>query len=255
MKPLAKQILSWILPKRCLKCGDIVAEDGGGLCGDCWSHLTFISDPQCKCCGYPFEVSLNNLPGDMYCAPCLDQKPLYRAARSALIYNEHSKPILLRFKHGDATYQAPILSQWMKGADPDLFHPQKILVPVPLHWTRLFKRRYNQAALLAKNLQNQTQNEVILDGLIRTKATQSQGHLSPQDRVKNVKKVFKVNEKRLSKIQNQDIILVDDVLTSGATVEECTRTLLEAGAKSVDVLTLARVVRPEHMLLNKKDVS
>lgn len=178
----------------------------------------------------------------MVCAPCLTHPPIYTQARSALVYDSVSKKLLLPFKHGDATYLAPALGKQMALVSYEILNKTDCLTPVPLHWKRLFKRRYNQAALLAQHLEKFSQGSLILDLLNRSKNTQPQGHLSKKQREENVHKVFSVNPKYATLLKGKSVTLVDDVLTSGATLNACSKALRRAGVKDVYALTLARVV-------------
>jgi len=178
----------------------------------------------------------------MVCAPCLTHPPIYTQARSALVYDGVSKKLLLPFKHGDATYLAPALGKQMALVSYEILNKTDYITPVPLHWKRLFKRRYNQAALLTQHLEKFSQGSLILDLLSRSKNTQPQGHLSKKQREENVHKVFSVNPKYATLLKGKSVTLVDDVLTSGATLNACAKALKRAGVKDVYALTLARVV-------------
>ena len=237
LKTTASRVLNLILPPLCLSCRGPIA-DTGAVCGTCWQELRFIGDPQCSCCGFPFEIDYG---GDTLCAKCHEQKPDYDMARAALVYNDMSRNLILALKHGDQWHGVPAFGQWLSRAATD-FAAVDIIVPVPLHWTRLFRRKYNQAALLAKALAKNNSARMVLDGLIRQRSTQSQGTFRRKGRFRNVENVFAVHPARLAAVQGKSVLLVDDVLTTGATIQACTKTLLKAGAASVQVVTLARVV-------------
>lgn len=233
-----------VLPPRCPVSGEIV--DGPGLVSPAvWASLSFISAPYCAACGMPFEFTTDS--AGMMCGACLADPPVYGHARAALTYDDASRELILGFKHGDQTQNVLSFVPWMKQAGADLWTAADVLMPVPLHWTRLLKRRYNQSALIAQGLARATCKPVLLDGLRRVRATPTQGHLKPDERKKNVKKAFIVPPKRRAQITDKNVLLIDDVYTTGATVNECARALQEAGAKNVDVLTLARVVKPVRM--------
>jgi len=202
--------------------------------------MRFITAPQCACCGLPFEF---DAAVGMICGACADRTPFFDQARAVLVYDDASRQIVLRFKHADQTDLAPIMAGWMKTSAAKLLNDCDLLVPVPLHWTRLFKRRYNQSAMLALNLAKISNRPVKPDVLVRKKRTPSQGHLSPKQRRKNVQGVFSVAPKLKSMIKGRRILLIDDVYTTGATVDACAKTLLDAGAHAVDVLTFARAVK------------
>ncbi len=236
------QAVDAILPPRCVVTGDIV-DAQGMISGQAWSRLDFIARPFCGRCGFPFDFVVED-DGQAECPSCLVFPPSYRSARAALKYNEHSRDMILGFKHADKTYAAKAFRPWLLRAGKEILEQADMLVPVPLHRWRLVRRRYNQAALLAREIGRATSLPVLVEGLERIRATPSQGHLKAKERYKNVRKAFVVPQRYKTRIQGMSIVLVDDVLTTGATVQECTKALLQAGAAHVDVLTLARVVRP-----------
>lgn len=232
-------ILDILLPPRCLRCG-ILVKTNSGLCGTCWNKIHFVDIPFCNCCGLPFEV---NVGPDTLCGPCLSTTPLFERARSAMIYDKNSRPLLLAFKHGDRTDMTPVLATWMARAGIELLHDADIIVPVPLYWTRLFSRRFNQAALLAWKIA-QTHSLVYLpQGLIRVRHTASQGYQSRLSRAHNLRGAIQIRQTDKEKFHNRRVLLIDDVLTTGATVNACAYTLRNAGASAVDVLTIARTIR------------
>jgi ComF family protein len=161
-----------------------------------------------------------------------------------LRYDEASKELILRFKHADRTGSAPAFAAWLQRAGAELLAEADVLAPVPLHWSRLLARRYNQAALLARELARLTGKPAIQDLLVRRRRTPSQGGLGAAGRERNVSGAFHVHPRHAARIKGQRVLLIDDVLTTGATVSACSRTLRRGGATAVDVLTLARVVRP-----------
>jgi ComF family protein len=232
-------LLDSLLPPRCLGCSKETLASVS-LCLDCWSQLSFISRPHCAHCGLPFELEAE--PGAL-CGECLRRPPPYRRGRAALRYDEGSRRLILRFKHADRTESARLFAGWLGLAGAELLEEADILVPVPLHWRRLLARRYNQAALLSQGLARRSGLPCVPDLLQRRRATASQGRKSRSQRQRNVAGAFRVNPKRASAIQGRRVLLIDDVFTTGATLEACTRTLLRAGAGGVDVLVLARVVR------------
>jgi ComF family protein len=238
LTPAGRLLLDAVLPPRCLGCGAAVAEPGA-LCATCWPGLSFITPPWCARCGYPFDYD----PGpDALCAGCIASPPPYRRGRAALRYDEASRRLVLAFKHGDRTEMAPALTRWLAGA-ADL-SAIDLIAAVPLHWRRLFVRRYNQAALLALGLARLAGKPAIPDLLLRRRATPSQGHLGALARRRNVAGAFAVNPVRRPALAGRRVLLVDDVMTSGATVAACSRVLLREGAAAVDVLAVARVIRP-----------
>lgn len=237
------RIIDFILPPRCIVTGDVV-ERQGQISATAWGALNFISPPQCRRCGFPFEFSEERAEGEAVCGACLKVAPIYHQARSALVYDDASRNIILGFKHGDQTQSTPCFVPWLNQAGKDLLDKADILMPVPLHRWRLLRRRFNQSALIVKHLSMNSKIPFILNGLERVRATPTQGHLRVKERQKNVKNAFVVPEEVIPQIQGKRIILVDDVFTTGATVNECAKALLGNGAGIVDVLTLARVVKP-----------
>lgn len=237
---LAGRLLDALLPPQCLSCATPVAEPGN-LCGACWEQVTFLGAPQCAACGQPFAFD----PGpDVLCGACHRNRPRIDRARSVVQYNDASKPMVLAFKHADRTDSAPAFARWMVRAAPRLVSEADLIVPVPLHWTRLWRRRFNQAALLAKRLGALSGTPVDGLALKRKKRTQSQGHLTRSQRRRNVAGAFQVASHAKARLCGKRILLIDDVMTTGATADACAKALLAAGARAVDLLTLARVVRP-----------
>ncbi|MCC6598127.1 MAG: ComF family protein [Alphaproteobacteria bacterium] len=228
-----------VLPPRCVVSGAEVDRQGV-IAPDIWASLNFIAEPQCAACGGPFEFEIE--AGGL-CAPCLVERPVYETARAALKYDDYSRGLILGFKHGDRTQAAPAFVPWMKAAGHKMLAQAECLIPVPLHRGRLLARRYNQSALIAQALSKNTGIPTFVDALERVRATPPQGHMNIKDRRRNARKAFAVNPKRAGLIAGKTIVLIDDVYTTGATVQECTRILLKSGAQAVHVLTLARVVK------------
>jgi ComF family protein len=243
LAPALRKSASWlldaILPPRCLKCGEIVA-DPGSLCGQCWPALRFLGEPCCACCGLPFEFEMG---AGSLCAACIADRPLYSRARSALVYDDASRELVLRFKHADRIDGAATFAGWMARAGAELVAAADIIAPVPLHRWRLVRRRYNQAAVLANAIGRSRGKLVVPDLLVRRRATASQGHLGRGQRQRNVAGAFALHPRRGQVAAGARILLIDDVLTTGATAAACARVLRKAGAADVDLLVLARVVR------------
>ncbi len=241
VQTLIQQAVDTVLPPRCIITGEIVDQQGM-VSPKAWSQLNFIAKPQCECCGIPFEFE--SFEG-MTCTQCLDRPPLFETARGALKYDDASRHMILRFKHADQIHSVLAFVPWMEKAGAKMLAQADYLMPVPLHRWRLLSRRYNQSALISLALSKKTKVPSIVDGVLRIRATKVQGFMKAADRHKNVKKAFVVNPKRAAQIDGKSIVLIDDVYTTGATVKECAKTLINAGAARVDVLTLARVVRDE----------
>jgi ComF family protein len=232
-------LLDIVLPPRCLKCG-VTVDAVGALCATCWPEVAFLAPPHCAACGLPFEFDLG---ADALCGACARERPVFDRARAAFRYDDGSKDLILRFKHADRTDSAPAFARWMARAGEALLADADLVTAVPLHWTRLFMRRYNQAALLAAALGQLAGKPAVNDLLVRRKRTPSQGGLGAAGRRRNVVGAFTVHPRHRALVGDKRVLLVDDVLTTGATVSACVSVLLRAGAQAVDVLTLARVVR------------
>jgi len=233
-------LLDLLLPPRCLGCGTPVTTQGR-LCAGCWASLAFLGPPQCRICGYPLPHALPEAP---LCGACAADPPAYDRARAAFRYDERARGLILAFKHADRTDIAPAFGRWLARAGAELVVDAEVIAPVPLHRWRLLKRGYNQAAILATALGRESGQRVAPDLLQRTRATRSQQGLSGRARANNVTQAaFRVHPWHAARIEGRRVLLIDDVLTTGATIGACARVLRRAGAAGVDVLTLARVVR------------
>ena len=232
-----------VLPPRCPITGDLV-DMQGTISPQAWREISFIAAPYCDCCGIPFEFAVSASAGDVLCAACLKERPEYTRARAAMAYDDASRDFVLGFKHGDQTHAVVAMVPWLKLAGGDLWARADFILPVPLHRWRLLRRRYNQSGLIAQAMAKEAGRACLIDALIRTRATPTQGHLKANARAENVRSAFTVSEKARGKIKGKNLILIDDVYTTGATVRECAKVLMKAGAAEVNVITLARVIRP-----------
>ena len=239
VKRLGEFCLDLLLPPRCLACAEQVGAPHA-LCAACWNRLTFLGAPCCARCGLPFAYEMGT---DALCGGCAREPPAYDRARSALRYDEGSRGLVLAFKHGDRLQGVVAFAEWMRRAGEGLLAEADLLLPVPLHWTRLLRRRYNQSALLARAIARLSGVAYAPDWLRRRRRTASQGEFGPIGRRRNVQSAFQLHAKR--SVRDLHVVLVDDVLTTGATVEECARVLRRAGARRIDVLTLARSLRTD----------
>jgi len=226
------------LPPLCPSCREPTA--GGGLCGSCWSRLTPIERPYCERLGIPFVYDPG--PGALS-AEAISDPPAYRRARAAVRFDGVARDIVHALKYGDRQDLAPMMGRWMARAGGELLADADGLVPVPLHWRRLWARRFNQSALLAQVLATAQEGVPVVDSaLCRVKATAQQVGLKQTERLVNVQGAFQVAPEARGAVLGRRLVLVDDVLTSGATADACARALLRAGAVQVDVLVFARVV-------------
>lgn len=211
------------------------------LCASCWGQVQFIAEPMCASCGMPFEFEVE--PGAV-CGVCAATDRPTRRQRAVVAYDDGSRGLILAFKRSDRTDAAGTFGAWMVRAGGVLLEDRPLLVPVPLHWTRLFSRRYNQAAMLALAVARRADADVAVDALVRRKRTPKLGTSGPQARAETVRGAFAVARRWRKRIDGRTILLIDDVYTTGSTTNACARALRQAGAGPIDVLTLARVVRP-----------
>lgn len=232
-----KLALDVALPTLCVACRDPV--DGEGVCAGCWAKLSFIAPPFCPRLGIPFVYD----PGpDMQSMEAIANPPAYTRARAAVRYDDVARTLVHALKYQDRTDLAPAMGRWMARAGRELLEDADLLIPVPLHWRRGWSRRYNQSGALARIVEQQTGVKVAAEALRRIRRTEQQIGLSRPQRATNVQGAFKVAPDRQHLIAGRRVVLIDDVLTSGATVDACARALLRAKAASVDVLVFARVV-------------
>ncbi len=232
--------LDFLFPPLCVSCRARVSEPHS-LCAQCWRAINFLDGPVCHKCGTPFDVDPG---GETVCGACHLKPHDFAMARAVMRYDEASKPLILRFKHSDRLEYAPAFVRWLERSGRALLAETDLIVPVPLHRWRLWTRRYNQAAVLAEKLSRLSSKPWDALALIRKRSTPSQGAMpSAKARRRNVLGAFRVAPKAADKIKGRTILLVDDVVTTGATLDACTRALKRAGAARVYALTLARVVR------------
>lgn len=225
------------LPPLCPSCREPVG--GGGLCAACWSKLNFIARPYCERLGTPFPYDPG--PG-LLSVEAIAHPPAYARARAAVHYDEIARTLVHALKYGDRLDLAPLIGRWTARAGAELLAEADAIVPVPLHWRRLWARRFNQSAALAQVIAQESGVAVLFDALDRVKATVQQVGLTRAQRAENIQGAFKVPDAGKAAVAGRRLVLVDDVLTTGATVEGCTKALLRAGAAHVDVLVFARVV-------------
>jgi len=205
-----------------------------GLSAEAWARIQFISEPCCDGCGAPFEFDIGER-----CTLCQARPKAFARARAACLYDEASRDLILKLKHADRTELSGLFVNWITRAAADLLAEADAIVPVPLHRWRLLSRRYNQAAEIARPLARRCGAAYLPGALVRARHTASQGGKSGSGRRRNVAGAFEAPDTR--QVEGRRILLIDDVLTTGATAEACAKALLKAGARAVDLAVLARV--------------
>lgn len=234
-------MLDRLIPPTSVISGEPLAS-GRGITAEEWGRLRHIAVPYCAQCGLPFPYDMG---GGAVCLACVAEPPAFSCARAAVAYDEGSKPLVLGFKHADRTEAASLMAQMMAQAGGEILTGVDAILPVPLHPLRLLTRRYNQAALLAQYLAQQTGIAYWPDALQRTRSTTSQGQKTRQQRFDNVRGAFAIVPKAKAKFVGKTVLIADDVMTTGATVSACAKMCLKAGAASVRVLTFARALKSE----------
>ncbi len=209
-----------------------------GLDADSWSRIVFLEDPVCDGCGAPWEYDPG--PG-VRCAACTARPRAFDRARAACLYDEHSRDLILKLKHADRTDLSGLLARWLSRAARPLLAEADIVVPVPLHRWRLLRRKYNQAAEVARPLARMHGLAFLPDALARVRDTETQGGKSASGRRRNVAGAFAVSPRLRDRLDGRRVLLVDDVLTTGATAHACARALKAAGAATVDLAVIAKV--------------
>ncbi len=231
---LCEKLRDICFPATCCKCGKYT--ENQGLCSDCWSKIHWISEPLCQICGKPFEIDIG-----INCTDCSYEKPIFDHARAVFEYDDNSKSIILKFKHSDATFLGKQLAQWMYRVGETLLKKADLIIPVPIHFFKRLKRKYNQTEILATYLAKLSEKTYEPRILRKNNPSRSQEGLTKLQRKENVKDSFEIDKKYAPLLKEKTVVLVDDVLTTGATVNECARILKKHGAKSIFVLTIARV--------------
>jgi ComF family protein len=230
-------LVDLIYPPRCPACGEgLSAQDG--LCPRCWSELVIPGEPSCALCQRPFTSEQSERA---ICAPCLTEAPGHDGIAAGTLYNEASRKLVLGFKHGRRIALAPMLARLAATQLPEL-EGEWLVVPVPLHRWRLWRRGYNQSALLARQIAQLRGQTLLVDGLQRVKPTPALGGLGRAARRRALSGAIAVNPRRREQLRGAQVVVVDDVLTSGATSEACVKALKRAGATKVRIACFARVM-------------
>jgi ComF family protein len=233
--------LRLVYPSRCVTCGDLVEGDFG-LCGTCWRDTPFASGLVCDCCGIPLQGEAMD-DEIVHCDECMTSDRPWQQGRTALLYSKNARRLILALKHGDRQDIARPAAQWMAHVAKPLLSSRILVAPVPLHWTRLVKRRYNQAAVLAETIARQLGLSYCPDLLQRPRESGNMEGLSKTERFAKVKNAIAPHPKRKHRMAGRPVLLVDDVMTSGATLAACADACLQSRASFVNVLTLARVAK------------
>jgi ComF family protein len=230
-----RHVVDFVLPPRCPACG-VVTSDPHSFCVDCWRSLSFLGDPCCIRCGLPFDYSAGE---EAECGRCMADPPAFDRLRAAVAYGEVARQVALKLKYSGRPGVAETLGRFMARHLASTAR-EAVLVPVPLHRWRIWKRGYNQSALIASSLAKASGLAADLDLLKRVKATPILRGLGRRERALAVRGAFAIRDK--APLAGRTIVLVDDVFTSGATADACARTLKRAGATRVEILCWARVV-------------
>ena len=236
----AQAALHLIYPPQCLTCGALVTTDFG-LCGPCWRETPFIVGLVCDQCGVPLPGEDSGKPE--HCDDCLTIARPWSRGRAALLYKDNARSLVLALKHGDRLDLARPAVKWMLRAAAPILEPGMLVAPIPLHWMRLFRRRYNQSALLSRAIAKSADLYHCPDLLIRRRATGTQDGRGRDARFANMSNALALHPKRAARAEGRHILLIDDVMTSGATLAAAAEACVAGGASAVSVVTLARVAK------------
>jgi predicted amidophosphoribosyltransferase len=236
--------LRLIYPAQCMACGTVVAQEDA-LCPACWRDTPFIAGTVCDACGLPLPGAEGADPAGapVHCDDCLRLARPWQRGRAALLYAGTARRLVLGLKHADRLDLARACGGWLAAAVAPILRPGVLIAPVPLHWTRLLRRRYNQSAVLAQVLAARTGAEVCPDLLVRLRRTGTQDGRDLGARHANLDGALALHPRRGARAEGRDVLLVDDVMTSGATLAAAADACLAGGARTVDVVVLVRVLK------------
>lgn len=237
---MLRPALDFVLPLRCPGCG-VITPEGGTFCSSCWQQMRFLGPPWCSACALPFAY---DQPEGARCADCLAKPPRHDGIRAAVVYDDISRQVVLKLKYGGKIGMAKMIAAQLLRHLPD-DRSRLIVTPVPLHWTRLWSRSFNQSVLIGAELARLANLPFVPDMLVRTKRTPSLRGLAAKARRKTVGSAFTLNPRWRGRVDSVRIILVDDVLTTGATSDGCVKVLKKAGADWVQLFCWARALRGE----------
>lgn len=237
IRSIGRQTTNVVVPATCLTC-DRLVEKQGGCCARCWSELRFVREPYCPVMGTPFSVDLGE---GFLSAEAIADPPSFGRLRTVMLYDDLARRMASSIKFSDRLDLVPAIAGWMAAAGKELLKDADMIIPVPLHISRLRTRRFNQSAELARHISSSCGVDHEPELLVRRKATRQQVGLTEKQRARNVSGAFQVKENCRIRINGKRILLIDDVYTTGATVKAATRALMRAGAAQVDVLVFAKV--------------
>ena len=235
-----QRALRLFYPPQCLACGEVVSHENG-LCPACWRATPFIHGLVCDACGLPLPGAEDPSGAPVHCDDCLRLARPWQRGRAAMLYAGTARRLVLGLKHADRLDLTTACGRWMQAATAPILRPEMLVVPVPMHWTRLARRRYNQAAVLALELARLAGLECCPDLLVRSRRTPNQGGRDLVGRHANLQGALALHPRRGGRVQGRHILLIDDVMTSGATLAAATDICLAGGAAEVDVAVLVRV--------------
>ncbi len=237
---LIARVAETVFPPQCLSCGEPV-QGNGGLCGPCWRDTPFIHGLCCDLCGAPLPGPMSDIA--VTCDDCRSRTRPWVQGRAAMLYRGGGRRLVLGLKHADRLDLVPAMAGWMAARAAPLVRADTLVAPVPSHWWRLFRRRYNQAAVLALAFAARVDRPVCPDLMVRRRATRVQDGMGPDDRFANLADAITVAPRHAPGLAGRHVLLVDDVMTSGATLDACARACVAAGAAEISVMVLARVTR------------